>query len=165
MEDDAGDHDVGSNLEIPVGFIGGCGGYTAANGLQEQGEEIDGAEDPEVLFGAQGARVPTEDMDEISEDDVDACGEEGGAENESGDLDLECCGTVGTLGSPGACYPAQEFAHGTGDEDKLPPSPRQDCLGEVCGRDDGEEDNEDYAGSERWHVAITGGIGRIKGRA
>lgn len=47
-----------------------------------------------------------EDVDEVAEDDVDACGEEGGAEDESGDLDLEGHGAVGALGGPGSGYPA-----------------------------------------------------------
>lgn len=148
LEDDPNNHGVGPRPDVSAHFIASSGSHTTAHGLQEQREEVDGAEDPEILLRAQGARVRAEDADEIAEDDVDACGEEGGAEDERGDLDLEGHGAVGALGCPGSSDPSQELAGGAGGEEDEPPAPREDCLGQVGGEGYGEEDGEDDARGE-----------------
>ena len=107
---DSGDHRIRPRCKIAIRFGTGCRSQSPTDRLQEQGEEINGAKDPKVLLSAQGTRVRAKDMDDIAKDDVDATGEECGAEYERGDLDLECQSAVGTLRGPGSSDPAEEFA-------------------------------------------------------
>lgn len=76
LEDDACDHDVCAwSGVIAVVRLGG--GHAPSDGLDHEGDDIAGAEDPEVECGAEEGRVAPEDLYEAAEEDVDASGEEG----------------------------------------------------------------------------------------
>ncbi|KAL8973308.1 MAG: hypothetical protein Q9183_000001 [Haloplaca sp. 2 TL-2023] len=111
---------------------------------------------------AQGARVRAKEMDDVAKDDVDATCEKCGAEDEGGDLDLECQSAVGTLRGPGSSDPAEEFAEAPKDEDQEPPATRDDGKGDVGSGSSAEEYNEDDASGKGRRVAIVGRIRWIK---
>jgi hypothetical protein len=74
-----GDHDVGADFGVALGLrveCYGCG--TAAYGLDDEGDYVDGAEDPEVPDGSDGADSGAGDGDHAAEDDIDAGSEESG---------------------------------------------------------------------------------------
>lgn len=55
------------------------GGDAAADGLDDERDDVAGAEDPEVHFRTEDGGVAAEDLDETAEEDVDACCEECGS--------------------------------------------------------------------------------------
>lgn len=48
LEDDPSDHGVCSRCRVPVYLVRSCRGHSAADGLDDQGDYVAGAEDPEV---------------------------------------------------------------------------------------------------------------------
>ena len=76
MEDDAPDHGVGSRVGVAVDLVGFGGGQTAADGLDDERDDVAGAEDPEVEVRGKDGGVAAEDFDEVAQEDVDSCGEE-----------------------------------------------------------------------------------------
>ena len=78
LEDDAADHDVGAGFWVPDAGLEGGGGEAAADALHDDGDDVAGAEDPEVEGGGEGRGVVPEDGDQLAEDDVAAGGEEAG---------------------------------------------------------------------------------------
>ena len=141
LEEDARDHDVGAGFGVASGCTGGVGGEGAADSLDDEGDDIAGAEDPEVEFWADGGGTWAFDSDELAEDDVDACCEEswgckgfkvevllapgdigldgvclrcGGLTDDQGrNLHEEGVVVVRTKGTPGAACPADHFCQGT----------------------------------------------------
>lgn len=83
LEDDTGDHDVGTCRGVAVDLIGCDRSHAAASGLDDKGDDVAGAEDPEIELWAEEGRFPAKDLDEAAKEDVDACCEEGGGDNES----------------------------------------------------------------------------------
>ena len=51
LEEDAGDHDVGSGLRVPGRRARSVRGQGASDGLDDKRDDVAGAEDPEVRFG------------------------------------------------------------------------------------------------------------------
>lgn len=51
LEDDTGYHDVCAGCGVSVYFVDFDGGHAAADGLDDQGDDVAGAEDPEVEAG------------------------------------------------------------------------------------------------------------------
>lgn len=78
LEDDAGDHDVGSGGGVAVHLAGLGGGHAAADRLDDERDHVAGAEDPEVQAWAEDGGLATEDLDEAAEEDVNAGGKEDG---------------------------------------------------------------------------------------
>ena len=79
LEDDTGDHDMGAGGCVAVFLVCFGGGDAAADGLDDERDDIAGAEDPEIHFRAEDGGVAAEDLDEAAKEDVDACCEEGGS--------------------------------------------------------------------------------------
>ena len=78
LEDDAGDHDVSAGVGVAVGFVRLGGGHAAADCLDDERDDVTGAEDPEVEAWGEDRRLAAEEVDELSEEDVDSGCEEGG---------------------------------------------------------------------------------------
>lgn len=76
LEDDPGNHDVCAwcGIAVDLGCLGG--GHAAADGLDDEGYDIAGAEDPEVETWLEEGGCTTEETDEFTEEDVDSCCEE-----------------------------------------------------------------------------------------
>lgn len=105
----------------------------------------------------------SEDFDEMTQNDINPRGEKSGAEDEAGDLDLECHGAVDALRGPGAGDPAEELAEPAENEEELPPAAGEDGEGEVGGCEGAEEDDEGDAGGEGGGVAVVGRVGWVEG--
>jgi hypothetical protein len=138
LEEDTGHHDVGAELGVAVGRGGGVGCKTATYGLEDEGDEVAGAKDPEVPFGRDGRSVGALEGDEPAKDDVDACREEGGCwssdqlgwwswlnegkggestDDESGDLHEKGIVVVRADGTPCTASPSDDFSYGADCED------------------------------------------------
>lgn len=59
LEDDAGNHDVRAGCGVAVDLVGLGGGDTTADGLNDEGDNVAGAEDPEVEIGAEDGGLAT----------------------------------------------------------------------------------------------------------
>lgn len=66
LEDDTGDHDVGAGCGVAVDFVGFGGGHATADGLDDEGDYVAGAEDPEVEAGFEDGGFAAEDLDETA---------------------------------------------------------------------------------------------------
>lgn len=62
---------------VAVHFVRFGGGHAAADGLDDERDDVAGAEDPEVEAWFEEGGLPAEQADEFAEEDVDACCEEG----------------------------------------------------------------------------------------
>ena len=78
LEEDTGHHDIGARLGVAVWRGRGVGCKATAYSLDDEGDDVAGAEDPQVPFGGDGGSVRALEADEPAEDNVDACCEEGG---------------------------------------------------------------------------------------
>lgn len=78
LEDDSRDHRVGARIGVAVDLVGFGGGHAAADGLDNERDDVAGAEDPEVEAWAEDRGFAAEKFDEAAEEDVDAGCEEGG---------------------------------------------------------------------------------------
>ena len=129
MEIDTGNHDVGAGFGVTRGFrVEGYSCPTTTHGLNDEGDYVDGAEDPEVPDWSDGAYSGSSDGDHASEDDIDSGGEEGGCytyrqheveasvvlwkhtDDQRADLHQEGIGIVGTLTRPGSGCPAYNLS-------------------------------------------------------
>ena len=57
--------------------------------MENEGEEVAEDEDPGVEFGSYPGVVAADGQDEVLQGQVDAGGDEGGSDDETGDLDVE----------------------------------------------------------------------------
>lgn len=69
--------------------MAGGAGHAAADGLQEEGDDVAGDEDARVGEGRDAAVGRAEGGHDAREAEVDAGGEEGGGDGEADDLDEE----------------------------------------------------------------------------
>ncbi|OKO99336.1 hypothetical protein PENSUB_8723 [Penicillium subrubescens] len=66
LEDDTGYHDVSAGCGVAVDFVGFGGGHATADGLDYEGDDVTGAEDPEVEAGLEDGGFSAEDLDEAA---------------------------------------------------------------------------------------------------
>lgn len=108
LERDSCNHDVCA-LVLPFSGIG-TRGFGAADGLDDERDEVAGAENKGVEFcrddGGGGAEVD----DEAAEEDVEGCGEEDGGDDEGDDLGDEGVAVVRALCGVETGGPAYEFS-------------------------------------------------------
>lgn len=77
MKGQSGDHDVDARL-LGIGAGVGGVGHGAADGLQDEGEDVAADEDDGVGAGFEAGEVFAVDEDDAREAEVDGCGEEAG---------------------------------------------------------------------------------------
>ena len=97
LEDNPANHGVRAGVGVPVDFIGFRRRHPAADGLHDQRDHIARTEDPEVQARSHDGGLAAEELDEVTEQDVDAGREEGGSNNQGRDLHQECVGVIRTL--------------------------------------------------------------------
>ena len=88
LEGETGDHDVVARFGVLVG-VGGGGGHAAAEGLEDEREDVAGDEDARVREGFDAGVFGAEGDDDAGEGEVDAGGEEGGGDGEAAYLHEE----------------------------------------------------------------------------
>lgn len=88
LEGKTGDHDVVARFGVLVG-VGGGGGHAAAEGLEDEGEDVAGDEDARVREGFDAGVFRAKGDDDAGEGEVDAGGEEGGGDGEAAYLHEE----------------------------------------------------------------------------
>lgn len=113
LERDACHHDVRALL-LARGGVGGRGGR-AANGLDDEGDQVAEAKDDGVQLGRDHGGGRAEDQDEAAQEDVEGRGEEDGGDDEGDFLGDEGVAVVGALGGVGARSPAYDFGYMMGN--------------------------------------------------
>lgn len=66
LEDDTGYHDVGAGCGVAVDFVCFGRGHATANSLDDEGDDVAGAEDPEVEAGFEDGGFSAKDLDEAA---------------------------------------------------------------------------------------------------
>lgn len=66
LEDDTGHHDVGTGCGVAVDFVCFGRGHATADGLDDEGDNVAGAEDPKVEAGFEDGGFSAEDLDEAA---------------------------------------------------------------------------------------------------
>lgn len=115
LERDAGHHDVGALLLL--GARVGRRGHGAANGLDDEGDEVAEAKDDSVQLGGEDGGTGTQGEDEAAQEDVEGGREEDGGDDEGHLLGDEGVAVVGALGGVGAGGPADDFGYRLREED------------------------------------------------
>ena len=93
-------YDTGHHKIVPRGLhaVGTSRGSDASSRtLENQGEEIAGAEDPGVVFGLDAAVLATDGDDKVFQSEVDGAGDECGGDDETNDLDVEAVAIPGVV--------------------------------------------------------------------
>ena len=91
--------------------VEGDSSESAAYSLEDKGDDINGAECPEISSWAQGRSPSSCDLDDPAEDDIHGRCKESRGENQSADLHQECVCIVRTFIGPGTSCPAEEFGY------------------------------------------------------
>ena len=66
LESQTGDHDMVARFGVLVG-VGGCGGHAAAEGLEDEGEDVAGDKDARVREGFDAGVLGAEGDDDAGE--------------------------------------------------------------------------------------------------
>jgi hypothetical protein len=175
LGDKAGDHDVVAGLGV-FAVCGEDGGHGAADGLEDEGDEVAGdeldmlvcvnirsngrkAHDASVPLGLDAGVIRAKGVDDLAQGEVDAGGEEGRADGEAADLHEEdLVDPLVLVGDDAACV-AEDFAEDAeehGDEEG------EAAAGEGVGQDveeggEGEDGDEGDVGGQVNAVTGKGG--------
>ena len=144
---DPGHHEVVAEV---LGATGVCrSGDAAAGALQDEGEQIAQDEDPGVVLRPDAGVVAADGQHEVFQGEVDARGEEGGRDDQAGDLDVEAVAVKRVVVQHDTPDVADRFAEtAKAQRDHVGPRAPSYARDEVEYQADGEEDEEEIVCSQ-----------------
>ncbi|KAK7995646.1 hypothetical protein PG990_014419 [Apiospora arundinis] len=152
LEGETGDHDVDAHVDL--GLVAVARGRDATTStLQDQGDEVEGDEDPGVGHGLEAgvAQGRVEDVDDAGQAQVHAGGDEGGRDGQGDEVDEEGVEAEDVLVQHDAADVADDLAEqAERHPDAEGPGPRPDGEEEVREQDGAEQGGvHDVTGQRR----------------
>lgn len=154
LKDNTGDHDVGSWGCVAIFLVHFYGSHAAADGLDDERDDVAGAEDPEVHFRAKDGGLAAKELDEPAKEDVDACREECGSNDQGRNLHQEGSHVVGTFCRPCTSSPTQDLRQTPNTKDSAPPNSFPSKLNCVYDHREAKENEKYDACSQRRLISV-----------